>query len=104
MATLEQYGAVAPTVMSVGSFTKSQIENKLSSIPTKPDEQPEPEITKTKVVAIFNAIFAESTVEKSVQAAGGLRKIASDNNLTPAQVRKIAKELVAMQNLYNSGQ
>jgi len=100
MATIEEYEAVAPTVMSTGEFTVTQIENKLSSIPSAPEPQPTPTITKAKVVNIFNTVFDTWSVSTGIANAGGILEIARDNDLTTSQVKLIIKEISAMYNAY----
>ena len=100
MATLQDYKDVAPTVMATGEFTKTQIENKLATVPSAPAIQPEPKVTKAKVVAVFNTVFAHHSVQKGITENGGFLMIAKANNLTIAQVKLIIKELSAMNNVF----
>lgn len=95
MATLQDYEAVAPIVTGLG-VTQAQIETKLASVAAPVEPQPEPTVTKAKVVAIFDAIVADR-----LEADGKkLRQLATDNDLTVAQVKNIVKELRAMNSVY----
>jgi len=82
------YAELAPTISGAG-VTKAQARNYFASIPEKPAAQPEPSVTKSKVVAIANALFSAS----GLKGAGGIKQIASDNDLTTGQVKTILKEI-----------
>lgn len=104
MATLQEYTAVAPTVMSTGDFTVEQVETKLSSVPQVQPADPVPEPTKPAVQSLFNIIFAKSTVKKSIAFAGGYTEISKTTGLSRNQVVTLIGELSAMVSLYKGGQ
>ena len=104
MATIDDYINIAPIIMNIGEFTLEQIETKLESLPSAPEPSPEPEITKTKIVGIFNLIFASYDPRKAIVDAGGYAGIAKQANLSISQVRTIIKEMKAVLALYKSEQ
>ena len=104
MATLDDYINVAPMIMGIGEFTLEQIETKLENLPEPPVPSPEPEITKAKIVGIFNLIFNSYDPRKAVVEAGGYSGIASQAGLTVSQVRTIIREMKAVFGLYKSEQ
>ena len=104
MATIDDYINIAPTIMSIGEFTLEQIETKLESLPSAPEPNPEPEITKAKVVGIFNLIFNSYDPRKAIVDAGGYAGIAQQAGLSMSQVKTIVKEIKAVLGLYRSEQ
>jgi hypothetical protein len=102
MATLQEYKDAAPTVMTTGQFTVTQIENKLSSIPTEPKKAPDPEITKEKVIEIFNDIFSQPSLKRAFEKFGGYGKLAEKYGLRKHQVKTVISELQDMLSIYRS--
>jgi hypothetical protein len=100
MATLEDYNRVAPTVQSIGNFTKAQIETNLAKVPALPVPAPEPTITKAKIVAVFNDLFNGKTPQQAIEQANGIANIAKTHDLTVHQLKTIVDELVAMYSVY----
>lgn len=104
MATKQQYTDVAPLVMSIGDFSVSAIENKMSTIPDPPTPPTPPTITKAKIVTIFNLVFDTADVNKGVAQAGGYGEISKTVGLWPSQVKTLVKQLKKMFVLWISEQ
>lgn len=104
MATLDDYINVAPTVMSIGDFTLTQIENKIDRIPDPPPPIPDPPITEAKIIGLFNAIFDTYSPSRALKEAGGYEGLAREANLTKDQVKLIVRELKAMVSIRRSEQ
>lgn len=81
------YAEIAPNISATG-ITKTQVENYFSNMPEKPAPQPEANITKAKVQAVANAYYVTG-----IEAAGGIKQLASDNNLSPSQVKNLLEEM-----------
>lgn len=94
MATFKE---LAPTIEGVG-FTKTQVTNYFSQIPSKPEQQPKPTITKAKVKALADIYFFEGGLKKS----GGLKEVASEVGLTTGQAKGLVKEFSALYSDYQS--
>ena len=102
MGTLAEYIAVAPTVMGIGDFTLTQVENKLGSIPEPASPIPDPEITKAKIITLFNNVFdTESSPQKAIQNLGGLHAISATIGLALKDVRTLLFEMQSMLDLFN---
>jgi hypothetical protein len=100
--TIEDYEAVAPTVMDTGDFTLTAVENKLAAVPDAPEAPTAPTITKAKVVSIFNEVFTYYCPKAYFEATGkSCGALALDHSLWPSQVKLIIKELTAMKALYD---
>jgi len=101
--TLAGYAEIAPTVMDGAPFTKTQIENKLALVPTKPEAQPDPEISNQTKVALFNAVFAYPSLkdfhEQTGKTAGSL---AIEYGLKKHQIKTLISEMQAMLGYYRN--
>lgn len=102
MADLQDYIDAAPTIMALGEFTLTQVENKLGNLPDPPSPgTPEP-ITKEIVIAIFEQVFARHSLDTALMAANGYGALAKQHGITKAQAKTIVEELRAMVGVYNA--
>lgn len=103
MATKAEYEAIAPYVMSIGDFSATAIENKLSAIPEPPEPEPVPDPTKANVIALFNTLYTDYfNVIDAIRDNGGLVQIASDHNMTFSQCKRCIRDFEAMRILYEN--
>lgn len=104
MASKQDYTDVAPLVMGIGDFSVSVIENKMSTIPDPPIPSSPPEITRPKIVEIFDIVFATSDVTKGISDAGGYGEISKEVDLWPSQIKIIVHQMSKMYGLWKSEQ
>lgn len=100
--TKEDYLAVAPFVEGIGDFSATAIESKLDDIPEAPEPTPIPDPTKANIVALFNAVYAEVSVSKAIENAGGIAKLGAQYGMTAEQCKTCIREFEAMRVLYNT--
>jgi len=81
----------APVISKAG-ITKTQAENYFSNLPEKPEPQPEPKITKTKIVELADMYYDGKTLSQH----GGVSQVTSDVGLTVNQVKTLVKEFDAL--------
>lgn len=94
---MSTFAELAPIISGAG-ITKTQADNYFANIPEKPAPQPDPTITKAKIVTIANALYKGGGIE----GAGGIKKLASDAELNVSQVKQIIKELEVLHSEYKS--
>jgi len=99
MATKAQYTAVAPDVMGVLSFTATQIDNGIDSIPDAPEPPSITPYTSAQVVEIWKELIKYYSLVAGVAALGGYGALALRHGVTPPQGKQIVKQLNAMINL-----
>lgn len=83
--------AIADTapILNGAGVTQAQVDNYFANLPAKPTPQPEPTITKAKIVAIADICYSAT----GISGAGGIKQMASTVDLSTAQVKDILKEL-----------
>lgn len=104
MADLQDYIDVAPDVMATGDFSVTQVENKLASIPGPPSPPTPPDVTKAKVLDLFDIVTTTWSFNKSIEAAGGINEVAKTVQLWPSQVRELVRQFKAMKAVYDGDQ
>jgi len=87
----------APVISKAG-VTKTQAETYFSNLPEKPEPQPEPKITKAKIVALADKYYDGTTLSQH----GGVSQVASDVGLTVNQVKTLVKEFNALYSDWNA--
>lgn len=103
MATLSQYQEVMPTVFAVmPTLTKTTIDNKMASIPARPVPTPIPALTPTNIANLFNEIYAKTTIEEAIQAAGGIRALASKHSMDRSTCVQLIQEFEKARALYQA--
>lgn len=96
MATLQDYLDAAPTIMALGEFTVSQIENKFTSLPDPPQPGTPAPIEKQTVIDIFNQLFACPDIDTALKRANGYSALGRQHGITKNQAKTIVTELRAM--------
>lgn len=100
--TKADYVEVAPYIMSIGDFSATAIETKLSAIPEAPEKPEPPEPTKANIVALFNEVYSTPSVREVIQKNGGLMSTASKYDMTMAQCKQCLREFAEMEKLFNT--
>ena len=103
MPTIEEYYEVAPGAEALG-VTKTQIENRLSTIPDPPEPIPDPEVTASHYAQVLNVINDHYDPGVSIADAGGMLAVSESIGLRLHQVEAIVNEILAMLTLYRRDQ
>ena len=99
MATKAQYTAVAPDVMAVLTFTATQINNGIDSIPDAPEPPVIDPYAGPQVVAIWQELIVHHSLIKGVAVLGGYGALALRHGVTKDQGKEIVRQLNSMINL-----
>jgi len=88
---------IAPILASVG-ITKPQVESFFENQEDPPAPNPDPEITKAKIVAVVTAYYSPGGIE----AAGGVMKLAQKNKLKIHQLKAIMAEVKKLEAMWDA--
>jgi hypothetical protein len=91
------FSDIAPILAEAG-ITKAQVENYFENQAPPPEPNPDPPITKEKIVAVVKAFYEGGGIEE----AGGIMKLAQKSKLKIHQLKAIMAEVNKCKDIWDA--